>query len=81
MKYVCIYLIRLYQHIVSPLKKTPCCRFNPTCSHYAMQAFEMHGFFGGIFLSLKRVIRCNPFCKGGDDPVPEKIEFKARKNR
>ena len=41
----------------------------------------MHGFFGGIFLSLKRVIRCNPFCKGGDDPVPEKIEFKARKNR
>ena len=71
MKRVFIFILKIYQKYISPLKK-PCCRFVPTCSSYAIEAFEKHGFFKGIFLTLWRVIRCNPFCKGGYDPVPEK---------
>lgn len=71
MKKIFIYLIKFYQKAISPLKK-PCCRFRPTCSDYAVEAFEIHGAFKGLFLSLWRVLRCNPFCKGGYDPVPPK---------
>ncbi|MBQ5780547.1 MAG: membrane protein insertion efficiency factor YidD [Spirochaetaceae bacterium] len=49
-----------------------CCRFYPTCSHYAHEAFRTHGFFRGGFLTTKRILRCNPFFKGGFDPVPKK---------
>lgn len=63
-------LIFLYQKFLSPLKK-PCCRFYPTCSKYAKTAFLRYGFFKALFLSLKRFLRCNPFFKGGFDPVPE----------
>lgn len=79
MKYVCMGLIKLYQRFISPLKRTPTCRFYPTCSHYALEAYEKHGFFGGTYLSLKRVLRCNPFCKGGVDRVPDKIVFEKNK--
>ena len=64
-----VLLIMLYRKFISPLK-TPCCRFNPTCSQYALEAFEKYGFFKGLYLSVRRVLRCNPFCKGGYDPLP-----------
>ena len=71
MKYVMIWLISLYRKYISPLKP-PCCRFTPTCSAYAIEAFTKRGFFVGLILSVGRVLRCNPFFKGGYDPVPEK---------
>ena len=72
MKYVCIGIIRFYQRFLSPLKRNPCCRFTPTCSAYALEAFTKRGFFVGLGLSAWRILRCNPFCAGGFDPVPPK---------
>lgn len=69
MKQIALFLIKTYQKLISPLLPQSC-RFYPTCSHYAYQAIELHGFFKGSFLSLKRLLRCHPFCKGGIDPVP-----------
>lgn len=71
MKHVMIWLIRLYQKFISPIKP-PCCRFTPTCSAYALEAFTKRGFFVGFGLTVWRILRCNPFCKGGYDPVPDK---------
>ncbi|MBQ2933131.1 MAG: membrane protein insertion efficiency factor YidD [Clostridia bacterium] len=68
-----LWLIRLYQKHISP-HKTPCCRFTPTCSAYAIEAITTHGAFKGFFLSFYRILRCNPLCKGGYDPVPPKKE-------
>ena len=72
MKYVCMWLIRLYQKFLSPLKRYPTCRFTPTCSAYAFEAFKKRGFFVGSALSIYRILRCNPFSAGGYDPVPPK---------
>ncbi len=72
MKHVCIWLVRLYQKFLSPLKRSPCCRFTPTCSAYAIEAFQKRGFFVGFGLTVWRILRCNPFCKSGYDPVPPK---------
>lgn len=72
MKYLCIWLIRFYRKCLSPLKKKPCCRFVPSCSAYAIEAFQKRGFFVGMILSVWRILRCNPLCAGGYDPVPEK---------
>ena len=72
MKHVCILLIRFYQKFLSPLKGGPCCRFYPSCSAYALEAFTNRGFFVGFGLTVWRILRCNPFCKGGYDPVPPK---------
>ncbi len=71
MKWICIWLIRLYQRCISPLKRTPTCRFTPTCSAYAVEAFRKRGFFVGFVLTVSRIARCHPFCAGGYDPVPE----------
>jgi len=71
MKHVMIWLIRLYQKFISPIKP-PCCRFTPTCSAYALEAFTKRGFFVGFALTVWRILRCNPFSKGGYDPVPER---------
>ena len=71
MKHLMIWLIKLYQKYISPAKP-PCCRFTPTCSAYALEAFKKRGFFIGFILSFWRILRCNPFSKGGYDPVPEK---------
>ena len=71
MKHLCIGLIKLYQKAVSPLKP-PCCRFYPTCSAYAVEAFTKRGFFVGLALTVWRILRCNPFCRPGYDPVPDK---------
>ena len=72
MKHLCILLIRFYRKFLSPLKRKPCCRFVPTCSAYALEAFQKRGFFVGMFLTVWRILRCNPYCAGGYDPVPEK---------
>ena len=72
MKHVCIKLIRFYQRFLSPLKRNPTCRFNPTCSAYAVEAFQKRGFFVGFGLTVWRILRCNPFGKWGYDPVPER---------
>ena len=77
MKHLMIWLIRLYQKFISPLKP-PCCRFTPTCSTYAIEAFMKRGFFVGFALTVWRILRCNPFCKGGYDPVPERKPRKPR---
>ena len=71
MKHIMIWLIGLYRRYISPLKP-PCCRFTPTCSAYAIEAFRKRGFFVGFILTVWRILRCNPFSKGGYDPVPEK---------
>ena len=61
--------IRVYRRLISPLKP-PMCRFYPTCSAYALEALEVHGVLRGVCLSVWRVLRCQPFCRGGHDPVP-----------
>ena len=71
MKHLAILLVKLYQKCISPLKP-PCCRFYPTCSAYAVEAFRKRGFIVGLGLSFWRILRCNPFGKPGYDPVPEK---------
>ena len=70
MKYVCILLVRFYRKFLSPLKGRPCCRFTPTCSAYALEAYQKRGFFVGTLLTVWRILRCQPFCPGGYDPVP-----------
>ena len=80
MKWLCIALIRFYQRVISPLKRQPTCRFSPTCSSYALEAFRRRGFFVGFALTVWRIARCNPFCAGGYDPVPERgFPFKRTK--
>ena len=71
MKYIFIALIKFYRKFISPLK-APCCRFTPTCSAYALEAFQKRGFFAGMILTVWRILRCNPFSKGGYAPVPER---------
>ncbi len=61
--------IRFYQRWFSPWIGTQC-RFNPTCSRYTYQAIQKYGFFRGWFMGVHRIMRCNPFTKGGEDPVP-----------
>ena len=72
MKWPLIWLIRFYQRFISPLKSQPTCRFEPTCSAYALEALKKRGFFIGLALTVYRIFRCNPFCPGGYDPVPER---------
>ncbi len=74
MKYIAMALIRLYQLTLSPLLP-PSCRFTPSCSRYGYEAFQRHGFLKGGWLTVKRVVRCNPFNPGGYDPVPEEFTF------
>lgn len=66
-----IWLIRFYQKNISP-RKISCCRFTPTCSAYAIEAIQKRGILVGMALSIWRILRCNPLCKGGYDPVPER---------
>jgi len=61
-------LIRFYQYAISP-HFSPCCRYVPTCSTYAYQAVEKYGILRGIYLALRRLIRCHPFHPGGYDPL------------
>ncbi|WP_084407473.1 membrane protein insertion efficiency factor YidD [Maridesulfovibrio bastinii] len=69
MKILFLAPIRFYQKFISPLFPG-CCRFQPTCSQYAIEAISLHGIFKGAGLTLWRLMRCQPLCKGGYDPVP-----------
>ncbi|MCW3073384.1 MAG: hypothetical protein JWP69_453 [Flaviaesturariibacter sp.] len=64
-----IWLIRLYQRLLSPLLGAQC-RFSPTCSAYGLEAFKRHGAFKGFWLTVKRIGRCHPWGGSGYDPVP-----------
>lgn len=70
MKRVAMALIRFYRKYLSGLKPAPTCRFEPTCSAYALEAFEKRGFFAGLALTLWRILRCSPLSPAGFDPVP-----------
>jgi uncharacterized protein len=64
-------LVRGYRRLISPLLP-PSCRFQPTCSAYALEAIAQHGAAVGSWLAVKRILRCHPWSPGGYDPVPEK---------
>ncbi|MDR2938825.1 MAG: membrane protein insertion efficiency factor YidD [Clostridiales bacterium] len=68
-KKICLYLIIFYKRAISPALPNSC-KFYPTCSQYAFEAIERYGVIKGIYLGAKRILRCNPFSKGGFDPVP-----------
>ena len=70
-----VFPIRVYLKI-HPYFFRGVCRFSPTCSEYAIEAIRIHGIFKGFYLAVFRIIRCNPFCRGGFDPVPPKKEKK-----
>lgn len=69
-RFLLLALIRLYQKVVAPSLPPDTCRFYPSCSHYGYQAIYKHGSFKGTYLTVWRVLRCNPFNPGGYDPVP-----------
>ena len=66
---VLVFLVRGYQILLSPYFGSQC-RFSPTCSHYSIQALEKHGAIKGAYLTVRRLLRCNPWHRGGFDPVP-----------
>lgn len=68
MKYAVLGLLKLYKTLISPFLP-PACRFEPTCSEYTRQAVVKYGAMKGSWLGLKRILRCQPFSKGGYDPV------------
>ena len=76
MKRLLLGFIRFYQRRISPLFP-PMCRYQPTCSHYAVEAIEVHGAFFGSLLALRRVLRCNIFFPGGYDPVPRRRQSRG----
>ncbi|MCL2106314.1 MAG: membrane protein insertion efficiency factor YidD [Oscillospiraceae bacterium] len=69
MKQILLAFLRFYQRRISPLFP-PMCRYYPSCSHYAVEALQVHGALKGSLLACCRVLRCNPFFQGGYDPVP-----------
>lgn len=71
MKKLLLKFIHFYQTAVSPHTK-PKCKYYPTCSQYTYEAIEIHGAFKGVLMGIWRILRCNPWSKGGYDPVPEK---------
>jgi len=77
MEKILIAALAFYRRRLSPLL-APSCRFSPTCSCYAQEALERHGLFYGLWLALRRVLRCHPFSAGGLDPVPESAPENTR---
>ena len=72
MKRFLLFLIRFYRRELSRRKRKPSCRYIPSCSEYAVTAIERYGAWKGGRMAAWRLLRCNPFSKGGYDPVPEK---------
>ena len=68
MKQILLFLIKIYQKTISPMLGRRC-RFYPTCSEYSRQAITKYGVIKGTFLSVKRILKCHPFHKGGYDPL------------
>jgi putative membrane protein insertion efficiency factor len=68
MKFLVLDLLGFYKAVISPFLP-PACRFEPSCSEYARQAVEKYGAVKGTWMGVKRILRCQPFCKGGHDPV------------
>lgn len=68
--FILIGMIKFYKKYLSPMKRTCHCRYIPTCSQYAVEALQKYGPLKGSYLSIKRILRCNPFHEGGYDPVP-----------
>jgi len=68
-KRMALLLVRFYQRLISPILPRSC-RFNPTCSEYTYQAIEKYGLIKGIYLGVKRILKCHPFHIGGNDPLP-----------
>jgi putative membrane protein insertion efficiency factor len=77
MKRLLMALVRAYRLLLSPWLGSAC-RFEPTCSVYSLQALEQHGAAAGTWLTLKRLARCQPWCAGGHDPVPEQAPRATR---
>lgn len=75
MQSLLILLIRVYRYALSPWLGTRC-RFEPSCSQYAMQAIQEHGALKGSWLAARRLVRCHPFHPGGLDPVPRRAEHR-----
>jgi len=73
---VAVSFVELYRHLLSPLLGGGKCRFMPTCSEYAVQAFNKYGVTLGLMLAVRRVLRCGPWSEGGYDPLPETEEIK-----
>ena len=71
LSHLAISVVRGYKRLVSPLLP-PACRFVPTCSEYAAEAIEKHGLLRGVWLAVRRIVRCAPWHPGGFDPVPQK---------
>lgn len=76
----CLSLIKLYRHYLSPLKP-PSCRFTPTCSQYALDAYTQLGFFLGTWRTLTRLSRCHPWHQGGHDPVIKYAKNTSKKTK
>ncbi len=77
MKKFALFSIKLYKKYISPLLPDAC-RFYPTCSDYTFTAIDRYGFIKGSFLGIKRILKCQPFCKGGIDEVPQVFSFKEQ---
>lgn len=75
MKYLFLGIIKLYRLTLSKMLP-PCCRYHPSCSEYATLAIRRFGAVKGGYLALWRIIRCNPYGRGGYDPVPERFMFR-----
>lgn len=78
---ILIKMIQFYKKYLSPLKQYGSCKYYPTCSSYAIEAIEIHGAVVGTLLACWRILRCNPFSKGGYDPVPQKGGNLFRRNK
>ena len=75
MKKILIAIIKFYQRNISPMKRTKC-PYYPCCSQYGLEAIQKYGAIKGSGLAAWRILRCNPFSKGGYDPVPNRIKFR-----
>lgn len=75
MSWLFIQVITFYQKYISPLFP-PTCIYHPTCSTYMIQAIKKHGAFRGLLMGIARILRCHPYTKGGDDPVPDYFTLK-----
>ena len=75
MRRIIVFIIRGYQYLLSPYMASSC-RYTPTCSNYAIEAFQRFGFFRGLILAVRRIVSCHPWHDGGYDPVPATFTLK-----